>query len=157
MQTRAKVQNKNKNCGSVSRSNDYNSQKCAYIISGEGYIEWNDFTSDTLYTTTTTPTKERNIEAHPSQRRESVWRAGTPYFLSRRENNGTTSVYRMGRVCIRRLVPPPRYTYTADLSNCVRDSTETGWRSRMNEWTGPKNIQKNTCPDVLDNSMDHRI
>jgi hypothetical protein len=111
----------------------------------------------TRYTTTTTPKKERNIEAHPSQRRESVWRAGTPYFLSRRENNGTTSVYRMGRVCIRRLVPPPRYTYTADLSNCIRDSTETGWRSRMNEWTGPKNIQKNTCPDVLDNSMDHRI
>lgn len=107
----------------VSISNDYNSPKCAYIISGEGYIEWNDFTSDTLYTTTTTPTKERNISKLIHLRERAVWRAGTPDFLSRRENNGTT-VYRMGRVCIRRLVPPPSYIH-------IRPICQTAYAIRL--------------------------
>lgn len=105
--------------------------KCAYIISGEGYIEWNDFTSDTLYTTTT-PTKERNIYRSSSISERGLYGARElPIFYLDGKIMARQSIV-WGVCAYGGLFPPPRYTYTADLSNCIRDSTETGWRSRMN-------------------------
>lgn len=155
MQTRAKLQNKNKNWGSVSISNDYNSPKCAYIISGEGYIEWNDFTSDTLYTTTT-PTKERNIYRSSSISERGLYGARElPIFYLDGKIMARQSIV-WGVCAYGGLFPHPAiYIYGRFVKLHTR--FDWNWLAIQNEWTGPKNIQKNTCPDVLDNSMDHRI